>query len=126
PILSITSPANGAVVTDPAIKITGNVTNISSGSQIKIYLNNQLQGTPILRAGQYSLNLTLKNGENTLRAVADNGNGNSEQTVNVRDEIKYEKPEITFVNPTHNTSVERARLDLKARVTNIERIDQIK
>ncbi len=126
PILSITSPANGAIVTDPAIKITGNVTNISSGSQIKIYLNNQLQNTPILRAGQYSLNLTLKNGENTLRAVADNGNGNSEQTIKVRYEINYEKPEITFVNPPQNTSVELARLDLKARVTNIDRPDQIK
>jgi hypothetical protein len=126
PLLTITSPSNGAVLNDPAIKLTGSVTNITAGNQIKIYLNNQLIGNPILRAGQYSLDLTLKSGENTLRAVADNGNGTSEQTVKVKYEIRYEKPVISFVNPAQNTTVEVSRLDLQARVTNIDRAEQIK
>lgn len=126
PILSITSPSNGGIVNIPAITMTGNVTNISAGNQIKIYLNNQLQSTPILKGSQYSLDLNLRTGENTLRAVADNGNGTSEQTVKVRYEIQYEKPVIKFVNPGQNTTVEVASLNLKATVTNIDRIDQIK
>lgn len=126
PILTITSPSNGAIVNSPETKITGNVTNISAGNQIKIYLNNQLQGSPILRGSNYNLDLTLRNGENTVRAIADNGNGTSEQTIKVRYEIKYEKPIIAFVNPAQNTTAEVARLDLKAIVTNIERVDQLK
>lgn len=126
PLLTITTPSNGAVLNDPGVKMTGTVTNITVGNQIKIYLNNQLIGSPILRAGQYSLDLTLRSGENTLRAVAYNGNGTSEQTIKVRYDIRYEKPVITFVNPAQSTTVELSRLELQARVTNIDRVDQIK
>ncbi|MBK7427705.1 MAG: hypothetical protein IPI60_12055 [Saprospiraceae bacterium] len=126
PLLTITTPSNGAVLNDPGVKMTGTVTNITVGNQIKIYLNNQLIGSPILRAGQYSLDLTLRSSENTLRAVADNGNGTSEQTIKVRYDIRYEKPVITFVNPVQSTTVELSRLELQARVTNIDRVDQIK
>ncbi len=68
--ISITSPTNGSVYTDPSLNVTGNVTNVDNGYTVEIYDENEIVGntTGQSSAWEYSKDSDWTEGKHTIKA----------------------------------------------------------
>ncbi|MEM7217063.1 MAG: Ig-like domain-containing protein [Pseudomonadota bacterium] len=83
PELEISTPADGAVVTDATVSVGGTVADLESGVT-SLTLNGDALELPGDGTGSFSTMLTLEPGANTVRVLAINGAGLSvERTVSV-------------------------------------------
>ena len=93
PVLSITSPANGATVTSPGVSVTGNVSDALSG--VSAVTCNGSAAT--IQAGTFNCSVTLNPGGNTISVQATDVAGNSNsQSVSV---TYASAPAITSFSP---------------------------
>ncbi len=73
PALSVSSPANGAIVSDSSLAVSGAVSDASSGVA-SVLCNNAAAS---FGGGAFSCNVTLNAGSNTVQVVATDAAGNS-------------------------------------------------
>ena len=72
PVITVTNPLNGDVVTEPELTVTFTVSN--SISIKEVFVNGT--SLPVSLDGQYSHNLVLKPGENSISIIAIDSNNN--------------------------------------------------
>lgn len=79
PTLNITSPAEGLITNKAALKISG-TTNDSTSSPVKVTVqvgSGTVQSAEVASDGSWSIDVTLAEGENTIKIVATDSAGKS-------------------------------------------------
>ncbi|WP_067922750.1 glucosaminidase domain-containing protein [Alicyclobacillus shizuokensis] len=79
PTVSISGLSNGQVVTLASQKVTVN----SNEKSVKLYLNGKPQSGSKLQNGRFAFSLKLRDGKNTITAVATNGLQTKKQSIDV-------------------------------------------
>ncbi len=120
PVVTITTPENNGSTTRPDIALRARVQHVTNKNQVTVSLNgsNVSQFNFDLTTGELSADLTLVEGNNTLRVRAVNNDGNDEKSVGIR----YRKPAppvVTIQSPENNTELESNVVQVKAVIQNV-------
>lgn len=126
PIVSIVSPENNSTVTAAASTLRARAQNVSERSQVTVTLNGATVSNVNFNGatGELTANVTLVEGNNTLRVRAATPAGSDEQSVNVR----YRRPippVVTISAPANNSTVTNAAATLRARAQNVSERNQV-
>jgi len=108
PVLTITSPTDGAVITTPSVIVTG-----TSGDAVSVTVNN----TPATIEGQTfrSAPLALTEGVNTIIARGSDAVGNV-GTAQVRLELDTRAPELSITTPAADACLDATTLTVSGTV----------
>ena len=87
PLVQITSPANGAVLTSASVTVSGTASDETALTSVTV---NGVTAT--LGSGTFSADVPLVAGANTLTAVATDSSGN---TASVQIQVTYTPPDVT-------------------------------
>ncbi len=118
PTVSISTPAGGAKVTRAAQRLTGSVTEITSGSQLTVKLNGVTQQASYNASSKsFEADLILNNGSNTIMVSAQNNCGNAIKTITVTYNQPCVKPGVTISTPAKGANVSTSRVNYSARIT---------
>jgi hypothetical protein len=102
------------------------VSNVSSASQIKLFLNGVsiLGGTYSTGTNIFQKSLTLRQGSNTIKVVATN-DCSSEELIYTITYTPCVAPNVTMTSPASPTIVANTSMVVQARVTNVSSASQI-
>jgi len=126
PTVSISAPENNSTTTTATTTLRARVQNAGNRNQITVSLN----GTSLSNfnfntsTGELSAEVTLIEGNNTLRVRAATNDGSDEKSVNVT----YRKPApptVSISAPENNSTTTTATTTLRARVQNADNRNQI-
>lgn len=126
PIVSIVFPENNSTVTAAASTLRARAQNVSERNQVTVTLNGTTLSNVTFNGatGELSANVTLVEGNNTLRVRAVTPAGSDEQSVNVR----YRRPMppmVTINAPANNSTVTTDATTLRARAQNVSERNQV-
>ncbi len=126
PLVSIAAPDHNSTTTNPATTLRARVQHITDRNQISLTLNGNAAGNFSFNAsnGELNANLTLVEGNNTLRVRAATPDGSDEKSVNVT----YRKPSppvVSIAAPDHNSTITNPATTLRARVQHVTDRNQI-
>jgi len=120
PIVNITAPENNSTTTSATTTLRARVQNANNRNQITVSQNgNTLSNyTFNTSTGELSAEVTLIEGNNTLRVRAATNDGQDEKSVNVT----YRKPApptVRITSPTNNADLETNTVTVKATIENV-------
>ncbi len=132
PVVTITTPNNiSTTVTQPKAKIIATVLNIKSKNDINFVVNGRTayNFTFDPNTKVFSATISLALGNNTAVIIAENRDGRAEDIAN----IVYKKPKVelalpplvTIYTPVNNTNTTVKEVTLEAKVSNINRKNDI-
>lgn len=111
PVLTVTSPADGATVTDEVLVVTGTVTDASPIAEVTV------NGGPASLAGEdFSATLVLETGANTILVVATDVVGNTSSvslTVTFAQNTDTEPPTLRIVSPAGGIFLGESRPEIE-------------
>ncbi len=123
PIVDILEPANNSGFTQPNITLVARVQNVSSKSQIELFVNGQSTNNFSFDAGREEINasITLSPNSNVLRVKATNNDGTDEESVQVRFNPPAPKPPtVEFTKPLPEvTTTTSNKASIEAVVKNV-------
>ena len=112
PAVTITTPAAGATVANPALTISGTVTDAGAG-----VAGVTCNGTPAtITSGTFTCNVTLVEGSNTIAIVATDKVGN-QATPPLAVQLDTRAPEVVVSAPVANVCVNATSLQVAGRAT---------
>lgn len=118
PSIVITSPGNGATVTSQNITVSGRVTNVTSSNQVNLLINGV--STPVnVSGGNFSANVNLRGGQNTITASVSTNCGNDSKTVVVNYSKPCPKPYVSITSPANGSNVSASTVTLTGTAVNI-------
>jgi large repetitive protein len=126
PIVSIVAPENNSTLTVAAATLRARAQHVSERNQITVTLNGATVSNVTFNGatGELSANVTLIEGNNTLRVRAATPAGSDEQSVNVR----YRRPippVVSISAPANNSTLTAAATTLRARAQNVSNQNQL-
>lgn len=129
PTVEITSPNNGVTTSTASQNIKAKLTNIAKRNQITFKLDGVVQNTFSYNPsrGEFSGNVTLREGRNTAQIIVKNDDGQATDNV----VINYKKtrvptpPTVDITSPNNGTAVNTTSQTIKAKLTNITKSSQI-
>lgn len=126
PTVTITSPSGNPYLSEiETCSVVASVKNISNRTQIKFYVNNQINNSFTFSSfsSLFKANVNLNNGQNTLLLTASNTDGTASDNI----KILYEKrtigspPDVTIVSPnTDPYQTQQSTCMIKSFVYNID------
>lgn len=134
PIVNITYPVNNFTSGTETITLQGTATGITSGNQLVIKQNGYTKaGSYNAANNQFQVNLTLKNGSNTIIVTATNAAGPTTKyhTIlydggNKANPATQPKPSITMIAPkTTSKTTDKPTFLVKAKVLNVKGRNEI-
>ncbi len=130
PTVKISSPKNNSTALREMAAVTATIQNISSKNDVTFLLNGKRINDFTLQRSQFSAQVTLNDGKNTIKISAQNRDGNDSDQVIVtfkKKVVAVAKPIIKFTNPKRSGKKAKAQeTTVKATVTNVTKKDQIK
>ncbi|HRD79520.1 MAG TPA: Ig-like domain-containing protein [Saprospiraceae bacterium] len=120
PIVNITAPDNNSTTTSATTTLRARVQNANNRNQITVSQNgNTLSNyTFNTSTGELSAEVTLIEGNNTLRVRAATNDGQDEKSVNVTYR-KVAPPTVRITSPTNNANLETNTVTVKATIENV-------
>lgn len=119
PDVRISSPANGKVVKNPSVELTGLAYNVTSQSQLVVLLNGVSQNFSFNASSKtYNASLILKEGVNTIEVKAITECGVSSKVIKVTYEA-CKAPTVTINSPANNGTVTQEQVSYSATVGNV-------
>lgn len=119
PDVRISSPADGKVVKNPNIELTGLAYNVTSQSQLVVLLNGVSKNFSFNASSKtYNASLTLKEGVNTIEVKATTECGVSSKVIKVTYEA-CKAPTVTINSPASNGTVTQEQVSYSATVGNV-------
>jgi hypothetical protein len=126
PTVAITTPSGNPYLSEKeTCSIVASVKNISNRTQIKFYVNNQINNSFTFSSvtSLFKSNVALNNGENNLLIRVSNTDGTASDNI----KILYEKriignpPKVTIVSPSTNPyEIQQSTCTIKSFVYNID------
>jgi hypothetical protein len=127
PVVTINGLANDHTTADPLLNFQATVAGVSSPEGLLLFVNGSRQRD--FRYNPQSSRLTstlyLRDGENTIRLIGRNRGGSHQQVVRVF----YQPPrlpEIAFLPPTPEGTVDTRNVTVRASINFVERARQVK
>ncbi|HRK81818.1 MAG TPA: Ig-like domain-containing protein [Saprospiraceae bacterium] len=120
PTVNITAPDNNSTTTSATTTLRARVQNANNRNQITVSQNgNALSNyTFNTSTGELSAEVTLIEGNNTLRVRAATNDGQDEKSVNVTYR-KVAPPTVRITSPTNNANLETNTVTVKATIENV-------
>ena len=120
PTVSLVSPINGTQTSTSRVVVSGNTTNVSSQSQLRVTLN----GTSVpftfnASARSFSGTINVSGGQNIIQVVATTPCGTATKTAVVSMNQACPAPVVNIVNPANGTSVNSNQLTLSGTAINV-------
>jgi hypothetical protein len=126
PTVNITAPENNSTTTTASTTLRARLQNVSNRNQITVSQNgNGLSNFNFnTSTGELSAEVTLTEGNNTLRVRAATNDGSDEKSVNVTYR-KVAPPTVSITAPENNSTTTTATTTLRARLQNVSNRNQI-
>lgn len=130
-ITYITPPVNGHVVSAAPYKISAQILNVTSASQIQFKFNGVTHSNFSFNAQTHILeyNATLNKGSNSIQIIANNtaGQDNKSTTINYDlPKVAVNPPVVTYINPVQSGYISPTQnYTVKAQVLNVVAQNQI-
>ena len=131
-VINMVSHTCGSTINTNAATFRANVTNVTSSSQVKVYVNGKLSNNYFYSksSNQVVFNATLRGGENDIVIEADNGSHKttyscviiSQQQNNtvVNPPIQSNQPSISITYPLNNSTVQNCNTKVIVNPTNAQ------
>ncbi|MEL6865680.1 MAG: hypothetical protein AAFP19_14730, partial [Bacteroidota bacterium] len=122
PTVNISAPRNNSTTQKAEVDLKAKITNITDKRAIRVSLNGKsVSRFSFSSNGNLTAALTLKEGANTIKVIASNDDGKDEDAVRVtyRPAISPKPPTVNISAPRNNSTTQKAKVDLKAKITNI-------
>ncbi len=120
PVVNITQPANGAVVSNPKVTLKATVKNVSSKSGIKVNVNGRNTTSFNYAGGVVTASVTLAEGSNSIKVTGTNSAGSDSDLVKVTLKINRPKPVVKFINPpSPGQSTNKPTYSVKANILHV-------
>jgi len=99
--------------------VKAKVLHVPNKSGILIELNGrQVTQFGYTTTGQLSVQVSLREGNNTIRIKATNAKGSDEETANIRYNRTKKPPTVTITKPLNNAKLTSSKVNLQATITN--------
>ena len=120
PKISLTQPTqNPYTSSSKTTTVKAKVLHVPNKSGILIELNGRrVSQFGYTTSGQLSVQVSLQEGNNTIRIKATNAKGSDEETANIRYNRTEKPPTVNISKPLNNAQVTQAKVNLIATVTN--------
>lgn len=122
PDILFTQPrSNNTVVSEPGYQVQASINEITSKEQISFSVNGQARNFQFNPStGRLSANITLREGNNSVRIVATNSAGKDDESTNIQLQ-QGERPVITINRPNNSPfNTDRAQYTLEATIRNVQ------
>ena len=121
PVVTITAPENNSTVNQAALALRARAQHVTERNQLSVMLNGNAVSNFSFNTsnGELSANLSLAEGNNSIRVRANTPGGTDEKTVSVQ----YRRPSpptVTINTPANNAIVETNTVEVRATVTNAD------
>ncbi|MBX2870563.1 MAG: hypothetical protein KTR30_00630 [Saprospiraceae bacterium] len=121
PDILFTQPrSNNTQTTDPSYQIQASINEITAKNQVRFSVNGQtrsFQFTP--STGRLQANITLRDGNNTVRIVATNSAGEDDESINILLE-RGQRPIVTITRPNNSPfNTTSAQISFEATIQNV-------
>jgi len=122
PTVKIEKPSNNSITEKANATVTATIKNIRRKNKIKFTVNGKQLNTFTFRGTNFSSNISLKEGRNTIQISVSNNDGNDKDNLSITYRPKVvSKPTVKFTNPSKSgTKVKRARTRIEAIVKHID------
>ncbi len=126
PAVTITAPDNNSTTANAAATLRARVQHVADRNQISVTLNGAGVSNFTFNTsnGELSANVTLVEGNNTLRVRAATPDGTDEKSINVTYR-KATPPAVTITAPDNNSTTTNAAATLRARVQHVADRNQV-
>ena len=130
PTVKISSPKNNSTTLQEIFTIKAEIKNVSSKNDVTFLFNGQRVKNFKLQRTQFSGQVKLKEGKNTIKITGQNRDGSDSDQASVTFKNKViviAKPTIKFTNPKRpGGKAKSQKVTTKAIVSNVKKKDQIK
>ena len=120
PVVKLTQPSqNPHTSSSKTTTVKAKVSHVPSKSGILVELNGRrVTQFGYTTTGQLSVQVSLQEGNNTIRIKATNTKGSDEETANIRYNRAKNPPTVNITKPANNAKVTSAKVNLIATVKN--------
>lgn len=126
PNVSIISPANGLVVTNGSVQLSGTAINLTNQNQLSVKLNGRAVAFSYnSQTSSFSGMLNLVNGVNVINVSATNNCGTDNDEVRVTYNEPCLKPVITVTSPVANQNFTTANITISGYIANVTNQSQV-
>ncbi len=124
PVVYIQSPANNSGTESAYANVRASIDNVNSKSDLTFMVNGKNVYDFDFNRGQFSADVNLTEGNNTIRIRASNRDGSDEATINIRYR-KAPAPVVQITTPANNAEVSGATAQVRARMDHVNNKEQI-
>ena len=121
PKVTINNPKNNSTSTKSTVNLNARIKNVTKKNDIRVKLNgstvSNFSFSPV--SGVVTVQLTLKNGNNTISVFGKNNDGTDEKSVRVRYDAPNNPPTVNITTPNSNTTTDTKTATIKAKILNV-------
>ncbi len=119
PAVTITTPRDGAKVSDPSANIKATLTHVDSKRDITLTVNGRAVSRFSYSRGQLTATVNLKEGRNAIEVEGRNQAGRASDEVSVIYEKRIPSPAVTITTPRDGVKVSDPSANIKATLTHV-------
>jgi len=119
PIVDIRTPRNNSSTKETSIKVTATIKNVNSKQDVKLLINGRAYKNFNFQRGTLTANVKLSIGNNTIKVIGENKDGQDQDQVNIEYRRPKQPPVVKITSPKNNQTFNQTKVNITASISNV-------